>query len=177
MDRAENQDYYGGGDMGDGGRQEGGYNQGGGPEGGYGRNEGGGGGYGRQEGGYNQGGGQGGDYNHGGYEQRPQHHQSGGHDYDQGGQGQGGNYGSTGSFGGGNAPQGGNYPGGGGYGNDDDDDLQGAAKHASEHAGGSGDSNMFSSILSGFMGNKQNIGQQPINEQRISPFSPSPSLY
>ena len=55
------------------------------------------------------------------------------------------------------------YGGGGGYGGDDD--LSGAAHHAQQHAGDSGDSNMFSNVISHLGQNKQNIGNQQINEQ------------
>jgi hypothetical protein len=57
------------------------------------------------------------------------------------------------------------YGGGGGYGADDDDDLSGAARHASQHAGDSGDSNIFSSVLSALGQNKHSIGNQDIDEQ------------
>jgi hypothetical protein len=46
-----------------------------------------------------------------------------------------------------------------------DDDLSGAAQHAQQHAGNSGDSNMFSNVVSHLGQNKQNIGNQQINEQ------------
>lgn len=55
------------------------------------------------------------------------------------------------------------YGGGGGYGGDDD--LRGAAHHAQQHAGDSGDSNIFSNVISHLGQNKQNIGNQQINEQ------------
>jgi hypothetical protein len=57
------------------------------------------------------------------------------------------------------------YGGGGGYGGGDDNDLSGAAHHAQQHAGDSGDSGMFSTVLSHLGQNKQNIANQPINEQ------------
>jgi len=57
------------------------------------------------------------------------------------------------------------YGGGGGYANEDDDDLQGAARHANQHAGSSGDANMFSNVLSMIGQNKQSIGNQNIDEQ------------
>lgn len=57
------------------------------------------------------------------------------------------------------------YGGGGGYGGGDDDDLSGAAHHAQQHAGNSGDSGMFSAALNHLGQNKQNIANQPINEQ------------
>jgi len=43
--------------------------------------------------------------------------------------------------------------------------LSGAAHHAQQHAGDSGDSNMFSSVISHLGQNKQNIGNQQIDEQ------------
>jgi len=56
------------------------------------------------------------------------------------------------------------YGGGGGYGADDED-LKGAAHHAQEHAGDSGDSSLFSSVL-GYLGqNKHNIGNQDVDEE------------
>jgi hypothetical protein len=55
------------------------------------------------------------------------------------------------------------YPGGGNYGGDDD--LGGAARHAEQHAGDSGDSSIFSSVLSAIGQNKHGIANQPINEQ------------
>merc|ERR1712230_23908 len=58
-----------------------------------------------------------------------------------------------------------NYGGGGGYGGGDDDDLTGAAEHAERHAGSSGDSSLFSSILSSLGQNKQSIGNSNLNEQ------------
>jgi len=115
-------------------------NQGGGypPQGGYGGEQGGGygGGQGGEQGGY--GGGQGGERHHHGGEQ-------------------------GGYPGGGNIPQGGNYGGGGGYGGDED--LSGAAHHAQQHAGDSGDSGIFSSVLSALGQNKQNIGNSHLDEQ------------
>ena len=56
-----------------------------------------------------------------------------------------------------------NYGGGVGYGGDDD--LSGAARHAQQHAGDSGDSNLFSSVLNHLGQNKQNIGNQQLDEQ------------
>ncbi|KAF4635149.1 hypothetical protein G7Y89_g2946 [Cudoniella acicularis] len=129
-------DYYEGGGQDD-------YGSGGRQQGGYGGQQGGYSGEGRGQGGY---GGQQGGY---GGEGR-------------GGGGYGGQQGGYG--GGGNVPQGGNYGGGGGYGGNDDD-LQGAAHHAQQHAGDSGDSSVFSSVLGKLAGNKQNIQQQPIDEQ------------
>lgn len=54
--------------------------------------------------------------------------------------------------------------GGGGNGGDDED-LQGAARHAQEHSGGTGDSSMFSSILGSLSGNKQHLANQEVDEQ------------
>lgn len=58
------------------------------------------------------------------------------------------------------------YGGGGGYGGNDDD-LSAAAHHAQQHAGDSGDSNMFSNVANHLGQNKQNIGNQQINEQGL----------
>lgn len=52
--------------------------------------------------------------------------------------------------------------------NDDDDDLSGAARHAEQHAGSSGDSSIFSSVLSSLGQNKQQYANQGINEQGSS---------
>jgi hypothetical protein len=57
------------------------------------------------------------------------------------------------------------YGGGGGYGGGDDDDLSGAAQHAQQHAGDSGDPSIFSNALGRIGQNKQHIGSQPIDEQ------------
>ncbi|ROW07749.1 hypothetical protein VMCG_03634 [Cytospora schulzeri] len=48
---------------------------------------------------------------------------------------------------------------------DDDDDLSGAAEHASRNAGGSGDRDLFSSILGNFVGNKSQLANEDIDEQ------------
>lgn len=58
-----------------------------------------------------------------------------------------------------------NYGGGGGYANPDDDDLSSAAQHAERHAGASGDSSIFSSVLSALGQNKQHISNSNLNEQ------------
>lgn len=47
----------------------------------------------------------------------------------------------------------------------DNDDLNGAAHHAAQHAGSSGDPGVFSNVLSNLGQNKQSIGSQRINEQ------------
>lgn len=46
-----------------------------------------------------------------------------------------------------------------------DDEFSGAANQASQHAGSSGDSNIFSSVLSMLGQNKSNIGNEDIDEQ------------
>jgi hypothetical protein len=48
---------------------------------------------------------------------------------------------------------------------DDDDDLSGAAEHATRNAGGSGDRDLFSSILGNFVGNKSKLANEDIDEQ------------
>lgn len=48
---------------------------------------------------------------------------------------------------------------------DDDDDLSGAAEHASRNAGGSGDRDLFSSVLGKFVGNKSQLADEEIDEQ------------
>lgn len=48
---------------------------------------------------------------------------------------------------------------------DDDDDLSGAAEHATRNAGGSGDKDLFSSILGNFVGNKSKLANEDIDEQ------------
>lgn len=58
-------------------------------------------------------------------------------------------------------PQGGSYPAGG-YGQDDD--LQGAAEHASRHAGSSGDSSMFSNLLGSLSQNKGRLANEDVDE-------------
>ncbi|EMR67596.1 hypothetical protein MGN70_006786 [Eutypa lata] len=63
---------------------------------------------------------------------------------------------------GGNIPQGGAYPAGGGY--DADDDLRGAPEHASRNAGGSGDHDFFSSIISAVTQKKQSLKDEDVDE-------------
>ncbi|CZT47042.1 uncharacterized protein RSE6_07565 [Rhynchosporium secalis] len=58
-----------------------------------------------------------------------------------------------------------NYGGGAGYSGGDVDDLSGAAEHAERHAGSSGESSIFSSVLSSLSQNKQHIGNSNLNEQ------------
>merc|ERR1712225_73694 len=82
--------------------------------------------------------------------------------YDNDQSGQGGSYGGERSDEGG---YGGERRQEGGYGGGDDDDLTGAAEHAERHAGSSGDSSLFSSILSSLGQNKQSIGNSNLNEQ------------
>lgn len=65
------------------------------------------------------------------------------------------------------------YSYGGGNNDDDDDDLSGAARHAEQHAGSSGDSSIFSSVLSSLGQNKQHIANQGINEQGSFISTPS----
>ncbi len=165
--RDDNYDNQQGGGYGGGRQQQGGYDdqQGGGYGGGR-----------QQQGGYDdqQGGG------YGGGRQQQQQYGGGGYDDQQGSgyggggqQGgyndqQGGGYGEQRHPGGGNIPQGGNYGGGGGYGGGNDD-LTGAAQHAQQHAGGSGDAGIFSEVSSFLGQNKQNIGQQGMNQQGESP--------
>jgi len=66
---------------------------------------------------------------------------------------------------GGNIPQGGAYPGGGGYRHEDDEDLRGAAQHASQHAGQSGSSGLFASVLNAVGQNKNHLANQDVDEQ------------
>ncbi|KAK9781987.1 putative Beta-flanking protein [Seiridium cardinale] len=63
---------------------------------------------------------------------------------------------------GGNATHGGSYPAGG-YGQDDDD-LRGAAEHASRHAGSSGDSSMFSGLLGALGEKKGRLAEEDVDE-------------
>jgi hypothetical protein len=49
--------------------------------------------------------------------------------------------------------------------------MSSAAHHAQQHAGDSSDSGIFSSVLSQLGQNKHNIGNQPIDEQRIGQAS------
>ncbi|KAH8204964.1 hypothetical protein TruAng_000847 [Truncatella angustata] len=64
---------------------------------------------------------------------------------------------------GGNVTHGGSYPAGG-HGRDDDD-FSGAAQHASQHAGNSGDSSLFSSILGSLGQNKGRLAQEDVDEE------------
>lgn len=65
----------------------------------------------------------------------------------------------------------GSYGGGGGYGADDYD-PRGAAHHAQQHAGDSGDSHMFSNVLNHLGQNRQHFGNQQIDEQGSMPSHP-----
>ncbi|KAJ9150423.1 hypothetical protein NKR23_g3884 [Pleurostoma richardsiae] len=65
---------------------------------------------------------------------------------------------------GGNISHGGSYPAGGGYPTEDDDDLRGAAETASRHAGDSGDSNLFESILGALGQKKQRLANEDVDE-------------
>ena len=49
--------------------------------------------------------------------------------------------------------------------NGEGDDFSSAAKHATQHAGSSADSNIFSSVLSALGQNRQSIATQNVNEQ------------
>ncbi|KAH8883656.1 hypothetical protein GQ53DRAFT_771614 [Thozetella sp. PMI_491] len=60
---------------------------------------------------------------------------------------------------------GGSYPAGGGFSHDEDEDFRGAAEHASRHAGSSGDSDFFGSILNSVGHRKQQIAQEDIDEE------------
>ncbi|KAH8682194.1 hypothetical protein BX600DRAFT_36680 [Xylariales sp. PMI_506] len=62
---------------------------------------------------------------------------------------------------GGNRSHGGNFPAGG-YGQDDD--LRGAAEHASRHAGDSGDSSFFSNVIGSLSQKKEHLAQQDVDE-------------
>lgn len=57
---------------------------------------------------------------------------------------------------------GGSYPAGG-YGAEDDD-FSGAAEHASRHAGDSGDSSLFSTLLGALTQKKQSLADQDVDE-------------
>ncbi|KAF3057285.1 beta-flanking protein [Daldinia childiae] len=59
---------------------------------------------------------------------------------------------------------GGAYPAGGGYPRSDDDDFRGAAEHASRHAGSSGDSDLFSSLLGALTQKKQSLAEEDVDE-------------
>ncbi|KAL1840431.1 hypothetical protein VTK73DRAFT_3757 [Phialemonium thermophilum] len=65
---------------------------------------------------------------------------------------------------GGNVTHGGGYPAGAGVPRPDDDDFRGAAEVASRHAGDSGDSGLFGSILSSLSQNKHQVAQGDIDE-------------
>lgn len=60
----------------------------------------------------------------------------------------------------------------GSYPNTDNDDFSAAGRHASQHAGNSGDSNIFSNVLSLLSQRKNDIGNEDIDEQG-QPFLPS----
>ncbi|KAI0976611.1 hypothetical protein F4678DRAFT_413908 [Xylaria arbuscula] len=62
----------------------------------------------------------------------------------------------------GNATHGGAYPAGGPRA--DDDDWQGAAHHASQYAGDSGDTDLFSNLLGALGQKKQRLAQEDIDE-------------
>ncbi|KAI1844777.1 hypothetical protein JX266_009005 [Neoarthrinium moseri] len=62
---------------------------------------------------------------------------------------------------GGNATHGGSYPAGG-YGADDD--LRAASEHASRHAGSSGDSSLFSSLLGALTEKKGRLAEEDVDE-------------
>ncbi|KAI2628001.1 hypothetical protein GGS26DRAFT_560688 [Hypomontagnella submonticulosa] len=65
---------------------------------------------------------------------------------------------------GGNMTHGGAYPAGGGYARQDDDDMRGAAEHASRHAGSSGDTDLFSSLLGALTQKKQSLADEDVDE-------------
>ncbi|KAF7518320.1 hypothetical protein G7054_g13506 [Neopestalotiopsis clavispora] len=58
--------------------------------------------------------------------------------------------------------RGGSYPAGG-YGQEDED-LRGAAEHASRHAGDSGDSSLFSTLLGALNEKRGNLAQEDVDE-------------
>ncbi|KAI1171769.1 hypothetical protein F4777DRAFT_34285 [Nemania sp. FL0916] len=62
----------------------------------------------------------------------------------------------------GNATHGGAYPAGGPRA--DDDDWRGAAQHASQHAGDSGDADLFSNLLGALGQKKQHLANEDIDE-------------
>ncbi|KAI1502964.1 hypothetical protein F5X99DRAFT_377142 [Biscogniauxia marginata] len=64
---------------------------------------------------------------------------------------------------GGNIPQGGAYPAGGGFARPDDDDIQGAAEHASRHVGG-GDRDLFSTLAGALGQKKQALASEDVDE-------------
>ncbi|KAL7620277.1 hypothetical protein AAE478_009270 [Parahypoxylon ruwenzoriense] len=59
---------------------------------------------------------------------------------------------------------GGAYPAGGGYPRADDDDFRGAAEHASRHAGSSGSSDLFSSLIGALTQKKQSLKDKKDND-------------
>lgn len=59
---------------------------------------------------------------------------------------------------------GGAYPAGGGYPRADDDDIRGAAEHATRHAGESGSSDLFSSLLGALTQKKQALKEEDVDE-------------
>ncbi|KAI8965401.1 hypothetical protein F5Y11DRAFT_9231 [Daldinia sp. FL1419] len=65
---------------------------------------------------------------------------------------------------GGNMTHGGAYPAGGGYPRSDDDDFRGAAEHATRHAGNSGSSDLFSSLLGALTQKKQSLADEDVDE-------------
>ncbi|KAI0198256.1 hypothetical protein F4808DRAFT_262760 [Astrocystis sublimbata] len=66
---------------------------------------------------------------------------------------------------GGNATHGGAYPAGGPRADDNDDDLRDAAQHASNHAGSSGDTDLFSSLLGALGQKKQKLADEDLDEE------------
>ncbi|GAP84365.1 putative beta-flanking protein [Rosellinia necatrix] len=62
----------------------------------------------------------------------------------------------------GNATHGGSYPAGGPRA--DDDDWKDAAQHASDHAGDSGDADLFSNLLGALGKKKQHLADEDIDE-------------
>lgn len=59
----------------------------------------------------------------------------------------------------------------------EEDFHQRAAEHASRNAGGSGGADFFSGILGNFMGNKSQLANQEVDEERTSPVPNSLSPY
>lgn len=51
---------------------------------------------------------------------------------------------------------------------DDDDDFTGAAEHATRNAGGSGD--MFSSVIGSFLGKKNQLANEEVDEEGTRTF-------
>ncbi|KAI1338756.1 hypothetical protein F5Y15DRAFT_97388 [Xylariaceae sp. FL0016] len=66
---------------------------------------------------------------------------------------------------GGNMTQGGSYPAGGGYPRADDDDMSSAAEHASRHAGSSGDSSLFSTLIGALGQKKGSLANEDLDEE------------